>query len=70
MKELPKISKDFRGNNLLVVNVWLEKAIEFCGKLSQITGKTSVYQPKPNESMLVAHLQPHPLVLVKLLRLT
>lgn len=39
MKSLPKISEDFRGNDLPVVNVWLEKAIEFCTKLSTLTGE-------------------------------
>lgn len=40
MDELPKISKKFRGDNLPVVNVWLEKVLEFCSKLSKWTGKT------------------------------
>lgn len=39
MNELPQISEDFRGNDLPVVNVWLEKAVGFCTKLSQMTGK-------------------------------
>lgn len=39
MKNLPNISKHFRGDNLPVVNVWLEKAIEFCAELSDLTGK-------------------------------
>ena len=39
MNDLPKIRKDFRGDNLPVVNVWLEKAIEFCAKLSALTGE-------------------------------
>lgn len=38
MKSLPKISQDFRFGALPVVNVWLEKAIEFCAKLSDLTG--------------------------------
>lgn len=39
MKSLPEINEDFRGDNLSVVNVWLEKAIEFCAKLSVLTGE-------------------------------
>jgi formylglycine-generating enzyme required for sulfatase activity len=39
MNDLPKISKEFRGDDLPVVNVWLEKAIEFCAKLSDLTGE-------------------------------
>ena len=39
MKSLPEISEDFRGDKLPVVNVWLEKAIEFCAKLSVLTGE-------------------------------
>ena len=39
MKSLPEISNDFRGDKLPVVNVWLEKAIEFCAKLSILTGE-------------------------------
>lgn len=39
MKTLPDISENFRGDNLPVVNVWLEKALEFCAKLSTLTGK-------------------------------
>lgn len=34
---LPKMAAEFYGDELPVVNVWLEKAIEFCAKLSQIT---------------------------------
>ncbi|CAN5297021.1 N/A [soil metagenome] len=37
MQRIPEISEDFRGNNLPVVNVYLEKAIEFCAKLSILT---------------------------------
>jgi len=37
MRDLPKIPEHFRGDNLPVVNVWLEKAIEFCVKLSALT---------------------------------
>jgi formylglycine-generating enzyme required for sulfatase activity len=40
MNQMPKISEDFRGENLPVVNVWLEKALEFCSELSKLTGKT------------------------------
>lgn len=39
MKNLPEISQDFRGGRLPVVNVYLEKAIEFCAKLSILTGE-------------------------------
>lgn len=39
MKSLPSIGEDFRGRDLPVVNVWLEKAIEFCAKLSALTGE-------------------------------
>lgn len=39
MNELPKISKEFRDNDLPVVNVYLEKALEFCSKLSKSTNK-------------------------------
>lgn len=38
MGELPKISEEI-PNNLPVVNVFLEKALEFCSKLSKITNK-------------------------------
>lgn len=40
MNEVPKIAEDFRGDDLPIVNVWLEKALEFCAKLSKLTGKT------------------------------
>jgi formylglycine-generating enzyme required for sulfatase activity len=40
MDELPKISKEFRGGDLPVVNVWIEKALEFCSKLSKLTGES------------------------------
>lgn len=40
MKSLPQTGENFRGDNLPVVNVWLEKAIEFCAKLSNLTGKS------------------------------
>ena len=39
MNSLPKIAKEFRGDDLPVVNVWLEKVFEFCAKLSKLTGK-------------------------------
>ena len=39
MKILPTIPENFRADNLPVVNVWLEKAIEFCAKLSALTGE-------------------------------
>lgn len=39
MNELPKIAKKFHSNNLPVVNVYLEKALEFCSKLSKSTDK-------------------------------
>ena len=39
MNEMPKIAEDFRGEDLPVVNVWLEKALEFCAKLSKLTSK-------------------------------
>jgi formylglycine-generating enzyme required for sulfatase activity len=39
MKELPQISEDFRGAHFPVVNVWLEKALEFCALLSAMTGE-------------------------------
>ena len=39
MKTFPIISKHFLGDNLPVVNVWLEKTIEFCAKLSNLTGE-------------------------------
>ncbi len=40
MNELPEIAEEFQGEDLPVVNVWLEKALEFCDKLSKNTGKT------------------------------
>ncbi len=40
MNDLPEISDDFRGDDFPVVNVWLEKAIEFCTKLSVLTGES------------------------------
>ena len=39
MKSLPNITEEFRGDDLPVVNVWLEKAIEFCAKLSTFTSE-------------------------------
>lgn len=33
MKILPKMSNKFYGDDLPVVNVWLEKALEFCSRL-------------------------------------
>lgn len=41
MNEMPKIAEDFRGEDLPVVNVWLEKALEFCAKLSKLMDKFS-----------------------------
>lgn len=38
-KDLPNTSADFRGDDLPVVNVWLEKAIDFCAELSALTGE-------------------------------
>lgn len=40
MNDLPKFNDIFRGNDLPVVNVWLEKAIEFCARLSNLTGES------------------------------
>ena len=39
MNDLPETSEEFRGARLPVVNVWLEKALEFCAKLSALTGE-------------------------------
>ncbi len=39
MGELPEISEEIQNDNLPVVNVFLEKALEFCSKLSKITTK-------------------------------
>ncbi len=39
MNVLPKIDEKFRGDDLPVVNVWLEKALEFCAKLSKLTNR-------------------------------
>jgi len=39
MKNLPEIGEDFRGLDLPVVNVWLEKALEFSVRLSELTGE-------------------------------
>ena len=39
MKTLPETPLNFQGENFPVVNVWLEKAIEFCFRLSNLTGK-------------------------------
>lgn len=39
MNKMPKIAEDFRGEDLSVVNVWLEKALEFCAKISKLTRK-------------------------------
>lgn len=39
MNDLPEIDADFRGRSLPVVNVWLEKALEFCARLSVSTGE-------------------------------
>jgi formylglycine-generating enzyme required for sulfatase activity len=46
--DLPKMDAEFYGDELPVVNVWLEKAIEFCAKLSQIT-KQKVRLPSEAE---------------------
>ena len=40
MSELPETKGDFRRNDFPVVNVWLEKALEFCAKLSELIGKS------------------------------
>lgn len=37
MRELPQISEDFRTDNFPVVNVFLEKAVEFCDRLYKLT---------------------------------
>jgi len=39
MNESAPISEEFSGDNLPVVNVFLEKALEFCSKLSKLTNK-------------------------------
>lgn len=39
MKKLPAVSAEFRGDDLPVVNVWLEKAIAFCARLSALTNE-------------------------------
>ncbi len=39
MDDLPKISEEFRGDDLPVVNVFLEKVLEFCAKLSRLTNR-------------------------------
>lgn len=39
MNDLPEIAEGFRGADLPVVNIWLEKAIEFCVRLSALTGE-------------------------------
>jgi formylglycine-generating enzyme required for sulfatase activity len=39
MKSLPNISEGFHGEKLPIVNVWLEKAIEFCTRLADLTGE-------------------------------
>lgn len=39
MNNLPKINEIFRGKDFPVVNVWLEKALEFCAKLSALTSE-------------------------------
>ena len=38
MSDLPLMPTEFRSENLPVVNVWLEKAFEFCARLSKMTG--------------------------------
>lgn len=40
MNELPEIKSDFRKDDFPVINVWLEKALEFCAKLSKLTGES------------------------------
>lgn len=40
MKSLPETDEGFRGDDLPVVNVWLELAIEFCHRLSGLTGRS------------------------------
>jgi formylglycine-generating enzyme required for sulfatase activity len=40
MNDSPQITEEFRGDDLPVINVWLEKSIEFCAKLSSLTGET------------------------------
>ncbi|HEY8563588.1 MAG TPA: formylglycine-generating enzyme family protein [Pyrinomonadaceae bacterium] len=39
MDSLPETDENFRDESFPVVNVWLEKAIEFCARLSKITGE-------------------------------
>ena len=39
MKTLPDAAEDFRHDDFPVVNVWLEKALEFCARLSVLTGE-------------------------------
>lgn len=39
MNNLPQISEEFNGDNLPIVNVYLEKALEFCHKLSNLTNR-------------------------------
>ncbi|MBS1798051.1 MAG: formylglycine-generating enzyme family protein, partial [Acidobacteria bacterium] len=39
MGSLPKLPADFRGREFPVVNVWLEKALEFCARLARLTGE-------------------------------
>jgi formylglycine-generating enzyme required for sulfatase activity len=36
-QQLPKMGDKFYGNDLPIVNVWLEKALEFCARLKQLT---------------------------------
>lgn len=39
MKSLPETAVDFRRPDFPVVNVWLEKALEFCARLAALTGE-------------------------------
>lgn len=39
MPELPFMHKEFLGDDLPVVNVYLEKALEFCARISRITNQ-------------------------------
>ncbi len=37
MKNLPKMSNEFYGDEMPVVNVWLEKSLDFCNRISRLT---------------------------------
>ena len=39
MPSLPPMQREFQGDNLPVVNVWLEHAVEFCRRLSEVGGQ-------------------------------